>query len=123
MGRAIDRLPVDFQEPREEPKRQPRQSDIHNDAHHTLIAQLPDGQREARDEDARRYLGRKGYGDLVDVLGLAVALPVEPKPAAKKAAGRLSVVCPRCDMPAGVQCVTRAGGPTKPHTSRKPEES
>jgi hypothetical protein len=51
MGKALDRLPVDFEEPRE-PRRQA--SDLHNDAHHTLaVADLHGRDAIGIDIDAR----------------------------------------------------------------------
>lgn len=100
MGRAIDRLPADFEEPRTPPRKQPRQSDIHNDAHHTLLAPMPEGLRAERDEAARRYLRRKGAEDLIEVLGLGEA---------KRPATPLDIVCPTCQTPARRRCVSKAG--------------
>lgn len=122
MGRAIDRLPVDFEEPREQPKRQARQSDINNDSHHTLIAVLAGPQKAERDEDARRYLRRKGHADLIDVFGLAEPPPPVEKPAPKKTNGPLTVACPRCESPPGARCVTDKGvGISKTHVARQPQ--
>lgn len=60
--------------------------------------------------DAAAYLTRKGYGDLLPVLGLAV-----------EAVGDRAVACPTCGSAAGVGCVASDRGKAmqRAHVARR----
>lgn len=94
MGRALDRLPLDYEEPRTPPRSRP-------EAHEVPLVPLPPTELAARNAAARSYLLRKGHADLLDVLGLGAA------PGASL--GPYGGVCPNCEAPVGQRCVSKVG--------------
>lgn len=105
MGRAIDRLPVDFAEQRVQPRRQSRAADLHSDNDHALtVPPLTPEQSSARRVRALANLDLFGAGDLAEMLGLT-----EPPKVEVVIAGPKAVPCPQCQAVPGVRCVSSRG--------------
>lgn len=101
MGRAIDRLPIDYETPRKQPT--PRRStDLHNDSDQTLSVPHRTPQEQAdRVAQALANLDLFGAGDLAEMLGLRepVRRPTAP----------LDMACPVCFVLPRQRCVSKAG--------------
>lgn len=99
MGRAIDRLPGDYDTPRKPPR---RSQDLHNDSDATLILPVrTTAERTERDALALRGLARRGASDLAEMFGL-----VEPN---GKPSGPHAIPCTECGVSSGSRCVSKQG--------------
>lgn len=117
MGRAIDRLPVDFVEPRKPPRK-------HN--------ALPDQAFQLVNDDDTRWaamqavtlvqqrdgLDNTAVLELVQTLGLDALRP-RPEPVAPVEVRPVDIPCPRCGVQAGKACIGRNDAEVSYHVGRR----
>lgn len=113
MGRALDRLPLDYAEPRKEGGTVPHEF---NTEGLNLLPVSEDVRWDARRALTLRHL--KGE-DFTDNATVWLALGLASKPAAG-ATGPMDVPCPTCAQPPGARCKSSGSGQLlqKPHRTR-----